>query len=121
MRFSLCLLALWLAAASRRDAAGFVSAFAPDSDLHPGVWNGVAQPTIETLRATADTFEVAISGLETHPSGEIRAIARGPDAATAEGPITFTITTKSRRRVPWRGVAASLHSKAGGRRKSTHV
>ena len=64
MRFSLCLLALWLAAAcsqqrptlteadrsavadtvkrivtgvfaaaSRRDAAGFVSAFAPDSDL----------------------------------------------------------------------------------------
>ncbi len=152
MRFSLCLLALWLAAAcsqqrptlteadrsavadtvkrivtgvfaaaSRRDAAGFVSAFAPDSDLHPGVWNGVAQPTIETLRATADTFYGAIAGLETHPSGEIRAIALGPDAAAAEVPFTFTITTKSGKRVPGQGVATALLRKGVGGWKIIHL
>src|SRR5437867_9369117 len=61
------------AAASRRDAAGFVSGFAADPDANPIVWNGVAKPTIESLRATADTLYGAIAGLETQPSGEIRA------------------------------------------------
>ena len=108
------------AAASRRDAAGFVSGFAADPDANPIVWNGVAKPTIESLRATADTLYGAIAGLETQPSGEIRAIVLAHDAAAAEVPFTFTITTKSGKRVPGQGVATALLRKRAGAWKIVH-
>src|SRR5437667_4048480 len=151
MRFSLGLLALWLAvacgqqrptfaeadrnavadtvkrivtgvfaAASRRDAAGLVSGSAADPDAHPIVWNGVAQPTIERLRATADSFYGAIAGLESSASGEIGTMVLAPDAAAAEVPFTFTITTKSGKRVPGQGVATALLRKRAGAWKIVH-
>ena len=108
------------AAASRRDAAGLVSGFAADPDAHPIVWNGVAQPTIERLRATADSFYGAIAGLESSASGEIRTMVLAPDAAAAEVPFTFTITTKSGKRVPGQGVATALLRKRAGAWKIVH-
>ena len=103
------------AAASRRDAAGLVSGFAADPEAHPIVWNGVAGPTIESTRATADSFYGAIAALETRASGEIRTIVLAPDAAVAEVSFTFTITTKSGKRVPGHGVAtAVLRRRADG-------
>src|SRR5438094_3702352 len=63
-----------LAAASRRDAAGYLSVYAADPDVHPAVWNGVAAPTLERLRATADLFYGAIAVLETRATGEVRTI-----------------------------------------------
>ena len=108
------------AAASRRDAAGLVSGFAADPDAHPIVWNGVAQPTIERLRATADSFYGAIAGLESSASGEIRTMVLAPDAAAVEVPFTFTITTKSGKRVPGQGVATALLRKRAGAWKIVH-
>jgi len=96
------------AAASRRDAAGYVSVYAADPDVHPAVWNGVAAPTLERLRATADSFYGAIAALETRATGEVRTIVLAPDAAAAEVPFTFAITTKSGKRVPGQGVATVL-------------
>src|SRR5437016_13647064 len=72
------------AAASRRDAAGYVSVYAADPDVHPAVWNGVAAPTLERLRATADSFDGAIAALETRASGEVRTIVLAPDARSEE-------------------------------------
>ena len=108
------------AAASRRDAAGLVSGFAADPDAHPIVWNGVAQPTIERLRATADSFYGAIAGLESSASGEIGTMVLAPDAAAVEVPFTFTITTKSGKRVPGQGVATALLRKRAGAWKIVH-
>src|SRR5438132_12900765 len=88
------------AAASRRDAAGFVSAYAADSDAQPAVWNGVAVPTLERLRATADSFYGAIAGLETRASREIRPMVRAPAAAAAEVAFPVTLTPKSAKRRP---------------------
>ncbi len=107
-------------AASRRDAAGLVSGFAADADAQPIVWNEVAKPTIASLRATADTFYGAIAGLETQPTGEIRAIVLAPDGAAAEVSFTFTITTKSGERVPGQGVATALLRKRAGGWKIVH-
>jgi len=95
-------------AANRRDAAGYVSVYAADPDVHPAVWNGVAAPTLERLRATADSFYGAIAALETRASGEVRTTVLAPDAAAAEVPFTFVITTKSGKRVPGQGVATAL-------------
>src|SRR5438046_9597675 len=108
------------AAASRRDAAGYVSVYSADPDVHPAVWNGVAAPTLECLRATADSFYGAIAALETRASGEVRAIVLAPDAAAAEVPFTFTITTKSGKRVPGQGVATALLRKRAGAWKIVH-
>jgi len=105
-------------AASRRDAAGYVSVYAVDPDVHPAVWNGVAAPTLERLRATADSFYGAIAALETRPSGEVRTIVLAPDAAAAEVPFTFTITTKSGRRVPGQGVTTVVLRKRAARGRS---
>src|SRR5438552_17302582 len=78
------------AAASRRDAAGYVSVYAADPDVHPAVWNGVAAPTLERLRATADSFYGAIAALETRASGEVRSRGPGPAAAAAGVPSPVT-------------------------------
>src|SRR5438094_5545782 len=96
------------AAASRRDAAGYVSVYAADPDVHPAVWNGVAAPTLERLRATADSFYGAIAARETPATGQVRTIVLAPDAAAAEVPFTFAITTKSGKRVHRQGVATVL-------------
>ena len=109
------------AAASRRDAAGYVSVYAADPDVHPAVWNGVAAPTLERLRATADSFYEAIAALETRASGEVRAIVLAPDAAAAEVPFTFTITTKSGKRVPGQGVTTVVLRKRAGAWKIVHT
>src|SRR5437899_1261028 len=110
-----------VAAASRRDGAGFVSAYAADADAQPAVWNGVAVPTLERLRATADSFYGAIAGLETRASGEIRTMVLAPDAAAAEVPFTFTITTKSGKRVPGQGVTTVVLRKRAGAWKIVHT
>ena len=109
------------AAASRRDAAGYVSVYAADPDVQPAVWNGVAAPTLERLRATADTFYGAIAALETSASGEVRTIVLAPDAAAAEVPFTFTITTKSGKRVPGQGVTTVVLRKRAGAWKIVHT
>ena len=109
------------AAASRRDAAGYVSVYAADPDVHPAVWNGVAAPTLERLRATADSFYGAIAALETRASGEVRTIVLAPDAAAAEVPFTFTITTKSGKRVPGQGVTTVVLRKRAGAWKIVHT
>ncbi len=109
------------AAASRRDAADYVSVYAADPDVHPAVWNGVAAPTLERLRATADSFYGAIAALETRASGEVRAIVLAPDAAAAEVPFTFTITTKSGKRVPGQGVTTVVLRKRAGAWKIVHT
>jgi len=108
-------------AASRRDAAGYVSVYAADPDVQPAVWNGVAAPTLERLRATADTFYGAIAALETSASGEVRTIVLAPDAAAAEVPFTFTITTKSGKRVPGQGITTVLLRKRAGAWKIVHT
>ena len=107
-------------AASRRDAAGYVSVYAADPDVHPAVWNGVAAPTLERLRATADSFYGAIAALETRATGEVRTIVLAPDAAAAEVPFTFAITTKSGKRVPGQGVATVLLRKRAEGWKIVH-
>src|SRR5438067_13894492 len=76
------------AAASRGDAAGLVSGFAADPDAHPIVWNGVAQPTLERLRATADSFYGAIRGRESNATGDERQMVLPPAADPAAGPVT---------------------------------
>ena len=107
-------------AANRRDAAGYVSVYAADPDVHPAVWNGVAAPTLERLRATADSFYGAIAALETRASGEVRTTVLAPDAAAAEVPFTFVITTKSGKRVPGQGVATALLRKRAEGWKIVH-
>ena len=107
-------------AASRRDAAGYLSVYAADPDVHPAVWNGVAVPTLERLRATADSFYGAIAALETRASGEVRTTVLAPDAAAAEVPFTFVITTKSGKRVPGQGVATALLRKRAEGWKIVH-
>jgi len=107
-------------AASRRDAAGYVSVYAADPDVQPAVWNGVAAPTLERLRATADTFYGAIAALETRASGEVRTTVLAPDAAAAEVPFTFVITTKAGKRVPGQGVATALLRKRAEGWKIVH-
>ena len=107
-------------AASRRDAAGYLSVYAADPDVHPAVWNGVAAPTLERLRATADSFYGAIAALETRASGEVRTTVLAPDAAAAEVPFTFVITTKAGKRVPGQGVATALLRKRAEGWKIVH-
>ncbi len=109
------------AAASQRDAAGYVSVYAADPDVQPAVWNGVAASTLERVRATADSFYGAIAALETHASGEVRTIVLSPDAAAAEVPFTFTITTKAGKRVPGQGVTTVLLRKRAGAWKIVHT
>src|SRR5207247_10143967 len=101
------------AAASRRDAAGLVSGFAADPEAHPIVWNGVAGPTIESLRATADSFYGAMAALETRASGEIRTIVLAPGVGVAEVSFTFAITAKSRKRLTSPGVATLVRGTSG--------
>src|SRR5436853_6921612 len=53
------------AAASRRHAAGYVSVYAADPDVHPAVWDGGAAPTLHRLRAAADSFSGASASPDT--------------------------------------------------------
>src|SRR5437762_2597664 len=83
------------AAASRRDAAGYVSVYAADPDVHPAVWNGVAAPTLERLRATADSF-YGIAALETRATGEVRTIVLAPDAAQGSNPRRDSLIARAK-------------------------
>ncbi len=98
-----------------------MSVYAADPDVQPAVWNGVAASTLERFRATADSFYGAIAALETHASGEVRTIVLSPDAAAAEVPFTFTITTKAGKRVPGQGVTTVLLRKRAGAWKIVHT
>lgn len=98
-------------AASRRDAAGFVSVYAADSDMKPA-HTGQIYPTLESFHALADSFYQSIAGLDPK-LGEIRTMVLSPDAAAAQVPVAFTITTKAGKQLAGQGVYTAVLQKRG--------
>ncbi|HSD32695.1 MAG TPA: SgcJ/EcaC family oxidoreductase [Gemmatimonadales bacterium] len=93
-----------LDAANRRDAAGFLGAYAEEAVT---AYNGVIYSTKDSYRSALDSVWQALAGVQVSPMS-LRTMVLSPDAAVTMVPIAFTLTAKSGGQVTGQGVYTML-------------